>query len=64
LSKCYQLGKDTGWYAEREYDSNAVFTIINETINIYEDAEYNKKICNALMDSVQTAERRKQENRL
>lgn len=46
-----------------------VTTVISEIITIYEDAQYNKKICNALMDRVQTAEsaiktlnRRKQEN--
>ncbi|CAI2194099.1 17285_t:CDS:1 [Funneliformis geosporum] len=47
----------------------AATSIINETIQIYENAEYNKKICNALMDRVQiangvikTLNRRKQEN--
>jgi hypothetical protein len=46
-----------------------VTTVIGEIIKIYEDAEYNKKICNALMDRVQIADgaiktlnRRKQEN--
>jgi hypothetical protein len=46
-----------------------VTIVISEIITIYEDAQYNKKICNALMDRVQTAEsaiktlnRRKQEN--
>src|SRR4051794_17206021 len=46
-----------------------VTVVISEIISIYEDAQYNKKICNALMDRVQTAEsaiktlnRRKQEN--
>ncbi|RIA81175.1 kinase-like domain-containing protein [Glomus cerebriforme] len=46
-----------------------VTTVISEIISIYEDAQYNKKICNALMDRVQVAEsaiktlnRRKQEN--
>lgn len=46
-----------------------VTVVIGEIISIYEDAQYNKKICNALMDRVQTAEsaiktlnRRKQEN--
>src|ERR1043165_2145162 len=46
-----------------------VTTVIAEIIRIYEDAEYNKKICNALMDRVQIADgaiktlnRRKQEN--
>jgi hypothetical protein len=43
--------------------------IISECIKIYEDAQYNKKICNSLMDRVETADwairtlkRRKQEN--
>ena len=46
-----------------------VTTVIGEIIRVYEDAEYNKKICNALMDRVQIADgaiktlnRRKQEN--
>ncbi len=33
-----------------------VATIINEITKIYEDVEYNERICNALMDRVQIAE--------
>src|ERR1051325_277615 len=47
----------------------AVTVVISECIKIYEDAQYNKKICNSLMDRVETADlairtlkRRKQEN--
>ncbi|GBB92361.1 hypothetical protein RclHR1_00020064 [Rhizophagus clarus] len=47
----------------------AVTITISECIKIYEDAQYNKKICNSLMDRVETADlairtlkRRKQEN--
>ncbi|CAI2170749.1 13593_t:CDS:2 [Funneliformis geosporum] len=47
----------------------AVTSIIGEVVKIYENVEYNKKICNALMDRVQIADgaikilnRRKQEN--
>lgn len=46
-----------------------VTIVISECIKIYEDAQYNKKICNSLMDRVETADlairtlkRRKQEN--
>ncbi|CAB4398666.1 unnamed protein product [Rhizophagus irregularis] len=46
-----------------------VTIVITECIKIYEDAQYNKKICNSLMDRVETADwairtlkRRKQEN--
>ena len=47
----------------------AVTIVVSECIKIYEDAQYNKKICNSLMDRVETADlairtlkRRKQEN--
>src|SRR5438876_1103117 len=47
----------------------AVTIVISECVKIYEDAQYNKKICNSLMDRVETADlairtlkRRKQEN--
>ncbi|RHZ83968.1 hypothetical protein Glove_86g161 [Diversispora epigaea] len=48
---------------------STVTTIVTEINNIYENAKYNKKICNSLMDrvnaaefSIKTLERRKNEN--